>query len=210
MSKMGIFSKSFSFSRYFVLGETPVDFFSWVDSRLQKYHFLDIDDTSDEKSIGWVGVGNLLETEFSSGQAHKGEYLSFSLRLDSRKIPAALFRKHYQLAETIQMQQQKNRPLGRNQKVELKKTVMLSLLRRQMPQPNLVDVVWHPAKQRLWLFATSPKVREEFETLFRETFEMDLYLLFPYTLAQSLVPQESGLALDELSPSNIFDKGGKN
>lgn len=184
---MGVYAKSLSFTRYFVRGETPADFFSWVDERLQAFLFREIDDTTDEKAWGWVELDNLLQTTFGGGQAHKGEYLAFSLRVDTRKVPAAVLRKHYLLGERTLLEQQKFRRLSRNQKLELKKTVLQGLLRRQMPQPSLFDVVWHPGRQRLWLFATSPKIREIFETLFRETFEMDLYLLFPYTLAQDVL-----------------------
>ncbi|RLA90331.1 MAG: hypothetical protein DRG58_02390 [Deltaproteobacteria bacterium] len=198
---MGILSKSVSFCRYIVQGELPGDFLSWVDARLQKYLFMDIDDTAQEKSVGWVALGNLLETDFQQGVAHQGEYLTFSLRIDTRKVPAALFRKHYLLAEAAQLRQ-KNRVMGRALKAALKETVMQELLRRQMPQPQLYDVVWRPTPGRLWLFSTSPKVREVFETLFRETFELDLYLLFPYTLAQSQLTSESAFdALELLSPS---------
>jgi hypothetical protein len=85
--------------------------------------------------------------------------------------------------------------------LELKKTVMADLLRRQMPQPALFDIVWHPGQQRLWLFATSPKVRETFETLFRETFELDIYLLFPYTLAQDVLDAAAQDRLETVEPA---------
>jgi len=196
---MGVLSKSVSFFRYMVRGETPPDFLGWVDERLQKHVFLTIDDTPEESSYGWVDLGNVLETEFMPGGAHKGEYLAFSLRMDSRKVPGALFRKHYLMAEAALRRQQKGRYLGRQQKAELKKSVTAELLRRQMPQPALFDVVWHPGRERLWLFATSPKVRETFETLFRETFALDLYLIIPYTLAQHRLGP--GVELDTLTPA---------
>ncbi len=198
---MGIFSKSLSFTRYFVRGEVPADFYSWVDERLQAFQFREIDETVDEKAWGWVALDNLLQTSCEGGQAHKGEYLAFSLRVDTRKVPAGVFRKHYLLAERAVLEQQKFRRLSRTQKVELKKTVLQDLLRRQMPQPGLFDVVWHPGHQRLWLFATSPKIREIFETLFRETFEMDLFLLFPYTLAQDLLDPALQDKLELLEPA---------
>jgi DNA recombination-dependent growth factor C len=198
---MGIYAKSLSCTRYFVRGETPPDFLTWVDERLQSFLFREIDDTNDEKAWGWVELDNLLQTSFDGGQAHKGEYLAFSLRIDTRKVPAALFRKHYLLAELKVRQEQKFRRLSRQQKLELKKTVTQDLLRRQMPQPTLFDVVWHPSQQRLWLFATSPKVREIFETLFRETFEMDIYLLFPYTLAQDVLDAAMQDRLETVEPA---------
>jgi DNA recombination-dependent growth factor C len=148
-----------------------------------------------------VVLDNLLQTSFDGGQAHKGEYLAFSLRIDTRKVPAAVFRKHYLMAEVKVRQEQKFRRLSRQQKLELKKTVMADLLRRQMPQPALFDIVWHPGQQRLWLFATSPKVRETFETLFRETFELDIYLLFPYTLAQDVLDATAQDRLETVEPA---------
>jgi DNA recombination-dependent growth factor C len=198
---MGIYAKSLSCTRYFVRGETPPDFLTWVDERLQSFLFREIDDTNDEKAWGWVVLDNLLQTSFDGGQAHKGEYLAFSLRIDTRKVPAAVFRKHYLMAEMKVRQEQKFRRLSRQQKLELKKTVMADLLRRQMPQPALFDIVWHPGQQRLWLFATSPKVRETFETLFRETFEMDIYLLFPYTLAQDVLDAAAQDRLETVEPA---------
>ncbi len=205
---MGIYTKSLSFTRYFVRGETPTDFFSWVDERLQAFLFREIDETNDEKAWGWVELDNLLQTSCGGGQAHKGEYLAFSLRIDTRKVPAAVLRKHYLLAERALLEQQKFRRLSRNQKLELKKTVQQDLLRRQLPQPNLFDVVWHPGRQRLWLFATSPKVREIFETLFRETFELDLYLLFPYTLAQDLLDPAAQDRLELVEPAVFTARRG--
>lgn len=197
---MGIYAKSLSCTRYFVRGEAPPDFLTWADERMQSFLFRDIDDTTDEKAWGWVELDNLLQTSFDGGRAHKGEYLAFSLRIDTRKVPAAVFRKHFLLAEQTVRQQQKFRRLSRQQKLELKKTVMADLLRRQMPQPALFDLVWHPTQQRLWLFATSPKVREIFETLFRETFEMDIYLLFPYTLAQDVLEPAAQDRLETVEP----------
>lgn len=205
---MGIYAKSLSCTRYFVRGETPSDFLSWVDERLQFHLFRDIDDTNDEKAQGWVELDNLLETSFEGGQAHKGEYLAFSLRIDTRKVPAAVFRKHFLLAEQTIRAQQKFRRLSRQQKLELKKTVIADLLRRQMPQPALFDIVWHPGQQRLWLFATSPKVRESFETLFRETFELDIFLLFPYTLAQDVLDPAAQDRLEMLEPASFAREKG--
>ncbi len=198
---MGIYAKTLSCTRYFVRGEMPPDFLTWVDERLQFNLFREIDDTNDEKAVGWVELDNLLQTSFEGGPAHKGEYLAFSLRMDTRKVPAAVFRKHFLLAEQTVRQQQKFRRLSRHQKLELKKTVMTDLLRRQMPQPALFDIVWHPSQQRLWLFATSPKVRETFETLFRETFEMDIFLLFPYTLAQDVLDPAAQDRLEMVEPA---------
>jgi DNA recombination-dependent growth factor C len=203
---MGIYAKSLSCTRYFVRGETPSDFLTWVDERFQAYLFREIDDTTDEKSWGWVELDNLLQISFDGGQAHKGEYLAFSLRIDTRKVPTALFRKHYLLAELTVRQQQNFRRLSRQQKLELKKTVMQELLRRQMPQPTLFDVVWHPSQQRLWLFATSPKVREIFETLFRDTFELDIFLLFPYTLAQAVLDPAAQDRLETVEPA-VLSRG---
>ena len=201
---MGVFSKSVSFCRYFVRGEKPAELLAWVEERLRKYPFLDIDDTPEEMSIGWVELGNLLATDFQQSGPHKGEYIVFSLRLDTRQVPPALFRKHYLLAESVKTRQQKSRRLSRDQKAELKETVMQNLLRRQMPQPKLFDVVWNPFRERLWLFTTSPKVREIFEARFRETFELDLYLLFPHTLAMSLANTEvEKNALEMLNPTPI-------
>jgi DNA recombination-dependent growth factor C len=206
---MGIYAKSLSCTRYFVRGETPPDFLTWVDERLQSFLFREIDDTNDEKAWGWVVLDNLLQTSFDGGQAHKGEYLAFSLRIDTRKVPAAVFRKHYLMAEVKVRQEQKFRRLSRQQKLELKKTVMADLLRRQMPQPALFDIVWHPGQQRLWLFATSPKVRETFETLFRETFELDIYLLFPYTLAQDVLDATAQDRLETVEPAVFFRDQGR-
>ena len=205
---MGIYAKSLSCTRYFVRGETPSDFLTWVDERLQFNLFREIDDTNDEKAVGWVELDNLLQTSFEGGQAHKGEYLAFSLRIDTRKVPAAIFRKHYLLAEQTVRQQQKFRRLSRQQRLELKKTVMQDLLRRQMPQPALFDIVWHPSQQRLWLFATSPKVRETFETLFRETFELDIFLLFPYTLAQDVLDPALQDRLEMVEPTSFAREKG--
>jgi len=50
-------------------------------------------------------------------------------------------------------------------------------------------------------------VREIFETLFRETFEMDIYLLFPYTLAQDVLASEAAMERLEMVEPAVFHSG---
>ncbi|MFP4034602.1 MAG: recombination-associated protein RdgC [Desulfovermiculus sp.] len=200
---MGIMSASGSFTRYRVLEEVSKELWLQIQDRLAQNSFQEIDDTADEYSWGWVSIEDMLDSAWSSGTPFKGEYVAFALRLDTRRIPAAVFKKYYQIGlqeATAKAKEQGKKFVGRETKRELKENVKLWLLRKTLPVPAVFDVVWNMQTNRILLGSTQNTARTLFEDLFTKSFELHLEPLSPFFLAAHLGGEEMQKKLEGYEP----------
>jgi hypothetical protein len=200
---MGIMSASGSFTRYRIVEDVPKGLWLEIQDRLAGDSFQEIEDTADENAWGWVSIEDMLDTQWASGSPFKGEYVAFALRLDTRRIPAAVFKKHYQVAlqeATAKAKEQGKKFVGREAKKELKENVKLWLLRQTLPVPAIFDVVWNMRTNRILLGSTQRTARTLFEDQFAKTFELHLEPLTPYYLAANLGGEEVHTKLEEYEP----------
>lgn len=201
---MGFLSAGASFVRYRVIDEIPKGLWPQVSDLLQEHGFQDIDHSSEERSFGWVSIDNMLDTAWNSAPVHKGEFLAFALRVDTRRISPAVFKKHYQQAFeelTARVKEQGKKFIGREQKQELREQVRLRLLTRTLPVPAVFDVVWNPRTNQVLFASTQDKMRLLFEDLFTLTFKLHLEPLNPFFLAwERLQEEDKRRQLNEYEP----------
>jgi len=203
---LGLLAASGGFTRYRFVGEVSKQTLREAPERLQKYAFVDIDGTADERSYGWVAFEDYLDAEWRSAPPEKGHYLAFSLRLDTRRISPAVFKKHLRLAIDIEKQQMQGEGkvfISKDRKKEIAERVKLSLMSRSLPIPAVFEVVWNTIDQVVWLCTTNGKMQQMFEDLFTMTFEMHLEPQTPSYLAERIVGVERGLAIEHLEPSQF-------
>ena len=89
---------STSFTRFRIIDDIPADLWASIPEKLRQYAFIDIDDIAEERASGWTNFDDMLDTEWRQSPPEKGDFLTFSLRLDTRRIPPAVLRKHVRLA----------------------------------------------------------------------------------------------------------------
>ncbi|MBF0550951.1 MAG: recombination-associated protein RdgC [Deltaproteobacteria bacterium] len=197
---MGLLSGSAGFCRYQVLGELPEVFWDFVDKKIKAYSFQDIDGSADEMSAGWVGLGNMFDREFSYANYSRGAYVTFSLRLDTRTVPAALFKRHVEAEINEKLRQEERKRLSKREKEEIKEKVKLDLLTKTMPVPAVFDILWNYQEAWLLLFCLRNQVRKIIEELFRQTFDLTLQPMTPGQLALNMAAaQLADGGLDDLS-----------
>lgn len=204
---MGIFSASSSITRYRVVQEVDSQFWSQVQDLLLQNAFQEIEDSSQESSLGWVSLENMLDSKWRTASPFKGEYLVFALREDRKKVPPALFRKYYQLA--LQEQQELNQEQGidkvsRAQQKKLKEQVRTRLLSTTMPVPAVFEVVWNTGNQHVYLGSTSSRAKALFEEYFSSSFRLNLEPLNGYFLARSMLDEEKQGVLDSYKPAPLI------
>jgi len=201
---LGILSSSVSLTRYRIAGEVPDQLQNEIQNRLMSYKFLDIDQTSDERSFGWVCFDDFLDTRWKTAGPHKGSYLAFALRLDTRRIQPGVMKKHLRLAleKARREQKERGRPfISRDEKKQIKDRVKQALLSKTLPVPAVFDVAWDVSRHVVYLGATSPKIRELFEDHFTRSFELHLEPLGPYFLAKNLLKDTEADRLDQVEAS---------
>lgn len=127
---MGFLASSCSFTRFRVIDPVPDELWAEIPQLLKKGAILDIDETTDSQADGWVSFDDYLDTTWQAGQPQIGAYIAFSLRVDTRRIPAGVVRKHLVLAlkrEKAENEKNGKKFISRERRKELKEQVQISL-----------------------------------------------------------------------------------
>jgi len=193
-----------------VLFRSPSALWHEIEDRLKRNAFRDIDGSAEERSFGWVSFDNMLDPDFALCPPEKGPYLTFTLRLDTRRIPPAVMKKHVTVALNQAMQamrEQGKKFLTKEQKTEIREQVELRLRARSLPIPACFDVVWDTTSQQVWIASTQPKLTDLFEELFTHTFGLHLEPLTPYFQALKDLGASRQVELDGFEPT-LFALGG--
>lgn len=201
---MGFLNSSASFTRFRLIEPVPQELWTKIPDKLRQFAFRDIDDIPEEQAYGWTSFEDMLDMEWTGAPPEKGSYLVFSLRLDTRRIPAGVIRKHMALAmkdEKARLAEQGKKFISRERKKELKEQVLLKLRMRFLPVPAEFNVLWATDTGEIWFASTQGKMIDLFSEYFIRTFDLHLEPLTPYNLAVSLLGEEAASALDHLEPT---------
>jgi len=198
---MGILSNTVSLCQFSVKGSFPEgNLAEWVTGQLDQFSFRNIEQGSEELSIGWVRLNDHQDHNFADVSACQYDhYLAFSLRRDQRKLPAALLKAHLLreqerfLAENPGLQR-----VPKHKREEIKDAVRGALLARTLPTPAVWDLVWDTRTQVLSFTSLSPKIIELLETQFKKSFPgLRLVTVHPLARAEQVVPETLRPALQK-------------
>lgn len=200
---MGLLSTSATFVRYAVEGDLPPNFWDFAAERIANNSFRDIDDNYEERSIGWVSVLNMFDSDFEYASYAAGDHIVLTMRIDERKVAPKVLKK-FCLKEEERIKKERQIPkLSRSQKLEIKENMQLMLLKKAVPVPATYDLCWNLSEGTVLFFSTSQKAQAELEDFFKKTFDLALVLQIPYLTAEHLMKPEDHEALSRLTP-DIF------
>ena len=182
---MGFLSATHSMSRYHILDAFDTEPMEQVRDGLIQHAIPTLENEYEEISAGWTPFESPYLPDFEQFSFVFGTYFLFSLRIDKKSIPAKLV--HKQMAIEIE---KKKRSSGRdfvskNEKSEIKETIMDVLMQKMPAIPNVYDVLWDYDAKNLFLFTTQKAANEFFETIFFKSFNLKPVRLFPYTLVET-------------------------
>lgn len=201
---MGILSASTGLTRYRIMDDVTNELLRDIPQRLRQNRFHDIDDSAEERSFGWTNIDDMLDVEWTQSPPEKAHYFAFTLRLETRRVQPAVFKKHFQIAikkDLAQAKEQGKNYVSRARKQEIKEQVMLRLRARSLPIPAVFDVIWNTQNHRIFLDTTNAKARALFEDHFFNTFELRLEPLTPFFLAMDQLGEDAARTLEDLEPS---------
>ena len=204
---MGFAGASCTFTRYRVLERPSAALWAQVPALLRQYAFQDIDALPGEvRAFGWTSFDDMLDIEWAAAPPEKGAYVAFSLRLETRRVPPAVLKKHYALAlreEKKRTNEQGKQFISRERKKELKEQVQLRLMRHFLPIPAVFDVIWATDADLIYFASIQRKVLDIFEEYFTKCFELPLEQLTPFGLAAMSLTEHELNRLDTLEPTNF-------
>lgn len=192
---MGLLKGAWTFSRYRLLGPLPRNFLDFVNRQIKLFAFRDLSGGSEEKTSGWTSLENVLDTDFEYANYAVGDYLALSLRVDRKAIPSSLMKIRLLEAEGKILRARGKKGLSKGEREELRERVRLDLLSKTHAVPSFFDVCWALSRNWVLFGSVSPKVIEEFEGLFKKTFNLSLSPHLPWD------PRHMERALAEKIPS---------
>jgi DNA recombination-dependent growth factor C len=202
---MGLIKGALSLTRYRVLEEPPETLTDeYLGGRLTQNAFLDIEEGPEERSLGWVEFGNHLGTDFNPAAYRFGGLLAFTLRLDTRRLPAPALRRYCALREARYIAQTGRRPNSLVRR-ELREAVRSELLLRALVNTELMETAWLHQENEVWVAAAGEKRRELFEELWGRTFGLSLQMeALPLTFGLENLTGRLRKALLEARPEPIW------
>ena len=201
---MGLLSSRISLTRYRVSGKLEGSVNETVYQKLKQHAIPTIEDEDSETVIGWSSFENPYIPDFEEFSFVYGEQMVFSLRIDKKRVPPKLIKKHYTLKLTRRLEETGLPFLSGNEKKAIKEHVVETLTRRIPAIPDVYDVTWNYQEASLWFYSTQKSANEILESHFIKSFGLHLIRLFPYTsadLAAGLSDAERDLLM-KLSPAN--------
>ena len=194
---MSLLQGTLSLRRFLVLGPVPAE--QELMEGLRQDQFRPFEDGLEEERLGWCDWRNPLITPPDEGWVSQERFAIFALRLDTRRVPAALLKAHVDLRLQKLMKEKDLAFIGKEARISLQDEVKADLLRRVLPTPKVVEVAWDLKGGVLWTTASSSKTQSALTGLFMKSFGCELQPLAPLLLAGRLAPRlpvESLMALD--------------
>lgn len=140
-------------------------------------HAFTPDVDADGGRLGWVSLGDPLDTDGFALASVDGRYSGFAFRLDTRKASGAAIR--LQLAEAVREESSSGKKVGSKRKKELKESITARLTARAEFVPSLIDCLWDAEKGRLLVGSASAKAVQPVLELFKTTFDIDATPITP-------------------------------
>ena len=190
---MGLRKGTVTLSRYRLVGALTDGFPEFFNQRIRQNAFQNTWRVADEQVSGWVGLEDPLDTDFTYASYAQGRYMLFSLRIDRKAVPPALFRLRCLEAERKRLAEADQKKLYREQREALRETVHLELLGKTLPVPSTFEICWSVPEQTLLFSSLSEKRFEDLQILFRDSFQLSLIPYLPWESPSdtvSKVPQD--------------------
>lgn len=189
---MGLYSGTASYVRYTLHDEAPTDIKGFALRALKDFSFHEIDAGSlSEKAIGWVSAENMASVGFDDFHFVKEPYFVFSLRIDTRRVPAMTM-KAALLREELRLKKATGREmLRKKEKEDLREQVRQTLIKKSLPVPAVYDVCWNFSTNAVLFFSCSTAANDAFTQFFLRSFELKLVRLLPVERAQQICNAET-------------------
>lgn len=180
---MSLMKSSFPLTVYRVESSTLA---SITRDRIKQFAFRSIDELLDEKGCGFVNADDMFDLDLYTSE--KGHYVTFGFRVDVRKIPSIILKKH--LNEILKEERERLAAQGRkfiskDRKSELRELCKSRLIAKMEPRPSMSGVAIDTTTGLVYVASTSKPVLELFEQYFKTVFGGELERLYPDAVAAS-------------------------
>lgn len=196
---MSILKPTKSITRFDVSGLPDIDGQDISETILHMLNAYSIKEMEIGEEIvwGWTSLLNTYEPVFDDMSFMTGNFVTVGMRVDRKTIPSKVLKKEIYLAEKKVMEEKQIPKIGRAMKVMIKESVTANLLKDTPAVPTSYDIVWNVGDQMIYLFSTQKLAREILEEMIRECFNLELTMLFPFTMAEKSADEKDIMTLTQ-------------
>lgn len=199
---MGFLSRSVSLIRYRVEGETQGTLADAVDEGIKNGAFRAVDASGDIIGVGWTSIEDFSDTSFSGAPYSFGDYVAFSLRIDTAKVPARILELQVKTECKRILEQTGQQRLSFRQRREIRERMHETLKAQALPSIQICDVLWNTETKTVYFCTHGMKARERLEAYFKKCFGLNLVPIVPYTRAEEILGTDKlKKRLQDLRPS---------
>jgi len=183
---------------------TGPDFIKRVDTELARHSFRPVRVDRSPRSMGWVNVRDVLDTNLTMDKIQFGNYIVLGLRVDKVAINNKMLRAHFLRKLRDLLKQRQNRKLGREERAALLENTRIELMEAQSPATSLYEMAWGLESGHVYFSTSGNAINDEFADLFHDTFHASITPMFPFLRAQTQAEQEGMMAeLLDTEPSSF-------
>ncbi len=158
--------------------------------RLRSLSFREAVSRSEEKTIGWTGLEDVLDRDFRRYPPVRGNLALFSLRIDRKQVSPALLRFRTLEAQRRLKEESRQERLSRHQQGLLRETIREELLSTAPAVPALFEACWFLPEGRVLFGTHTDGICDDFTLLFRDTFSTVLAPWSPWEEAAAALGPE--------------------
>lgn len=204
---MGLLSNTVSLTVFDVVGEMPQqELIPWIETQLKQHAFSSIENSSEELSLGWVELDDFQARDFTApGAWWRENYVTFSLRRDQRRLPAALVKGELKREQEKFLQQNPTfQRVPKDKNDEFKELVRTRLLIKVLPVPTVMDMLWDTHKDQVLFASTSKRAIDDVVDLFSKSFPgLRLVVRHPAARARAVVGDEYAPLLEQTLTADV-------
>ncbi len=173
---MGIFSNALTWRHCRVSADPPSDFRARFADAIARNALRENERirTKDE-NVGWVAINDPGDTALSIEKVLFNTILALSMRVDKKRVSAHYLKIMVARRRKAVLEAEGKTRLSANQKKAIREEIEEDLLGRALPHVAVYDMAWNIVKGDVYFFSLSKPVFDLFQTLFRNTFEIDLH-----------------------------------
>lgn len=198
---MSILKKSMTIAR-FKVSDIPTDDYITGVAEILKSGFekckIEEIDPYDEMTYGWTNTLDNFFPNFENRSFIVGNYVSVSLRIDKKTVPASVLKKEMAIKSKEECEKLGVNKLSKAQTADIKERLYELLLSNTPAVPKTFDVIWDVENKDLYLFGANNTLIEILEDIMLESFGLRVKMVFPFTLGSCHVDED---VLSEIKPT---------
>ena len=188
--KMAFLSATVAFTRYRVDEKIGENFWNRTIEQIEASRFSESMSGIEDDNYGWCSVHDPYSENIALYDISFGEFFLCAIRIERRKVPAAVLKKFCIVEEKRVMAEKDMQRLPSRLRKEIRERVRFDLLTKAIAVPSIVELMWDISSGQVFLFSCQERSREIAEDLFYRTFDMRLQPVIPYTLAEEIAKAE--------------------